>query len=129
MTQYIPFNNYLVEALALQLDGETQNLKALHRDFKEQRLSTTDYTEVAEHLLDATTALYSVVFDLVSTIWNIDRPQDHPLKTFPPKTTATVIRQAANKSVLLTTLQAMSPKERLELFAKLSQKTQAEDRS
>lgn len=123
MIQYIPFNNYLVKALALQLDGEAENLKTLHRDFKEQRLSTTDYTEVAEQLLDATTALYSVVFDLVSTIWNINRPAEHPLKTFPK---ASVARHEISKTVALRVLQAMSDEERRELFAKLGQKTQAE---
>jgi hypothetical protein len=116
-----------VKALALQLDGETENLKTLHRDFKEQRLSTADYTEVAEQLLDSTTALYSVVFDLVSTIWNINRPADHPLKSFPPRA-ATVRHEMEQISVMLT-LKAMSQKEQDEIFAKLGQKTQAEDKS
>lgn len=123
----IHMKNYLVIALALQLEGETENLKQLHRDLKAQLIPTSDYTKAAETLLDATTALYSVVFDLVSTIWNIDRPPEHPLKSFPPRA-ATVRHEMEQISVMLT-LKAMSQKERDEIFAKLSQKTQAEDKS
>lgn len=119
--------NYLVIALALQLEGETENLKALHHDLGTGTADALSYGEAAEKLLDATTALYSVVFDVVARIWNVNRPPEHPLKSFPPKA-ATVRHEMAQISAMLM-LKAMSQKERDEIFAKLSQKTQAEDKS
>lgn len=119
--------NYLVEALAIQLEGETENLKALHRDLGAGIANATDYADAAEKLLDATTALYSVVFDVVARVWNINRPPEHPLKSYPPK--AATIRHEMEQISAVLTLKAMSQKERDEIFAKLSQKTQAEDKS
>ncbi len=123
MTQYQAMKNYLVRALAIQLEGETENLSKLHGDLKAQRVPTTDYTEVAEQLLDSTTALYSVVFDLVSTIWNINRTPEHPLKTFPK---AAVVRaHAGAREEAFRALSALTEEEAKEMLAKLSQKTQA----